>query len=238
LPTSRPAAPPPRTSPLLVRTGRDEPTVKRFGKEDFAAFQRELYILWSTGQWPLLAALAREVEDPADYFSHFVRMAELAAHPGMRDFGFDLQGRQVFLDSADMLRLGFCLLAGVQGGPGPQAARLTGAQAKGVFAVWTSLYDTSLRCIGAAGEAPRCDFAEPRNKLKQCHEIAGLLGAPLLDGLSFAGEAWLAERQGDGARAASLRRRAEELVGQGMPWPPITRKAGRYETLTPMVNFQ
>ena len=229
LPPSAPAAPSPSPYPPFIGVNDNEPPVKRFGEAEFPAFQQEFHSLWRTGKWPLMVALVREVRDPGDYFSRFIQVADVASHPGIQDLSFTLQDRQrqvVLLSSTDLMNLGLSLLAASQGRTDPRAAQLTSVQQKQVFAVWKSLFNVSLLGIGAADDA-RPDTTEPRDKLKQCHEIADLLGTPQLAGFCFAGEAWLAEREGDIARSADLRRRAEEILGEGMPWPPITKKATR-----------
>jgi hypothetical protein len=238
------APPPPSTAaipsrspnPPFIGTSAAEPPVKRFGKADFPAFQQEFLSLWRAGQWSLMMALAREAEDPGDYFSRFIHAAEAASHRNVQQLGFTSQDSQILLDSADLVNLGLSLLAAAQGRTDPRAAQLTSAQEKQVLGVWKSLYETSLLCIGDADDASP-GTAEPRDKLKQCHETADLLGEPKLAGFCSAGEAWLAARRGDISRSADLRRRAEEILGKGMWWPPITKKAGRYEMMTPVIDF-
>jgi hypothetical protein len=235
-PPSAPAAPSRSPNPPFIGISAAEPPVKRFGKGDFPAFQQELLSLWRTGQWSLMVALAQEVKDPGDYFSRFIQAAEVTSYRGVQQQGFAFHNSQVLLDSADLVNLGLSLLAAAQGRTDPRAAQLTSAQQKQVLGVWKSLYETSLLCIGDADDASP-GTAEPRDKLKQCHETADLLGEPQLAGYCFAGEAWLAARRGDISRSADLRRRAQEILGEGMWWPPITKKAGRYEMMTPVIDF-
>jgi len=235
-PPSAPAAPSRSPNPPSIGINAAGPPVKRFGKADFQAFQQEFLSLWRTGQWSLMMALAREARDPGDYFSRFIQAAEAASSRGVQQLGFNSHDSQVLLDSADLVNLGLSLLAAAQGRTDPRAAQLTSAQQQQVFGVWKSLYEISLVCIGDADDA-RPGTAEPRDKLKQCHDTADLLGKPRLAGFCFAGEAWLAARTGDISRSADLRRRAEEILGEGMWWPPITKKAGRYEAMTPVIDL-